>query len=150
MSMTELTKWSVSALAAELSADRRTVAAAIRKAGVPPAGEGPKGPLFHLRPVAAALLTSTCWSCIESRTHGAQDMAAALLKRLPKRRPRVMVETLVAALFESIAAGEAEAFDLEPSEPPDWRRMSRAQLEAALRKLLKDGYLPSEEPPDGE
>jgi hypothetical protein len=143
MAMTRQT-WSIHAIAVELGCDPRTVARAIDRGGIEAAGEGPRGPTYHMQPVARAILEAHCWECPERHTHGAQAAVAALLKRLPKRRPRVMVETLVAALFESIAAGEAEAFDLEPSEPPDWRKLSRAQLEEALRSLLEDGYLRSE------
>lgn len=155
--------WSISGLAAEFRLDRRTVARDLDVGDVQPAPEkGPKGhTLYRLRDAVNAfadnnrLGTSTeTWRerCSDGgRESGAREMSEAVVNALAKRldRPalRVVLEVLVAELHTLIGVIYGRMSDGEEFHGAalPWAELSDAELEAALRSLIDEGYLPSDD-----
>jgi hypothetical protein len=153
--------WSINRLATELRVDRRTVGRHIDLAGVKSSGAGPKGPTFALADVARALADAGIFESrsererdtrhMSGRESGGRELAErvlyALAKRLEPGALRIVCEVIVAELHRHI--GHVYGHEHDPENfhgaPLDWPSLTDLELDAALRSLIEEGYVPGGE-----
>jgi hypothetical protein len=156
--------WSVNALSVEFGPDRRTIAKWLDRAGVKPAGDGPKGPVYSLRDAVAALANApgcllgdteraSRWNTYYYQALAAREYAGRLLRVLKKRLSedalRAIREELAAELFHYVAECDAlmRGKKFKRGEAPQWSGMGDADLVRALRSLIEAGALEEEGAP---
>jgi hypothetical protein len=131
---------------------------------VKPTGAGPKGPSLRLRDAVCVLADAGIFE--SQREHaddsrhqggsesGARDLAErvvdALAKRLDRPALRVVLEVVTDELHAHIGRTYHHERDPENCQGRalEWPKLTDRDLEAALRSLIEDGYLPhgSEKP----
>ena len=143
--------WSISGLAAEFRLDRRTVAKYLDLGDVKPAPErGLKGhQLFPLRPAVNALVDAGYlgtdraddWSHRSGRESGARELAEAVLDALAKRLERPALRVVREVVAEELHRLIGVIYEREDAEAFHGAQLSDAELEAALRSLIEEGFL---------
>lgn len=160
MAMTPRT-WSISALAVELGADRRTIAAAVRD--VQPAAQGAKGPEWRLADVLRAMRGGPSGGTPDLEEARARKLAAeAELAEIAVAKARgalVEIDAVARAVSEEYAATRAKLLSLpskigpmvaiETSATACQELIERGIVEA-LEELSRDGDILADGTADGD